>query len=73
MRSELIVERLDNSEIPSWDVTAKITSCENRFEILAKPGAEIDAWKVQAILANWIQSRIDAQKSGGHNPPNSFP
>lgn len=67
MRSDVQVERITH-ELPAYEFTVRVTQCENRFEILAKPGAEIDAWRIQALLANWIQSRMDSQKSGGHNP-----
>lgn len=69
MRSDLMVERLEH-ELPAYGVTVRVTQCENRFEVIAKPGAEIDAWKLQALLANWIQSRMDSHKSGGHNSAN---
>lgn len=71
MQSDLIVERLQIPEIPAFEVTVKVTQCENRFEIVAKPGAEIDSWQVQALLSRWLDSRIDAHKCGGHNRPTS--
>lgn len=71
MKTELLVERLQIPEIPAFEVTVKVTRCQNRFEIIAKPGAEIDSWQVQALLANWLQSRIDSEKTGGHNPSSS--
>ena len=71
MRSDVQVERIPH-ELPAYEFTVKVTQCENRFEILAKPGAEIDAWRIQALLANWIQSRMDSKNPGGHNPQNSI-
>jgi len=71
MKTDILVERLRSPEIPSFEVTVKVTQCENRFEIVAKPGASIDSWQVQALLSRWLDSRIDAQKTGGHNRPSS--
>jgi hypothetical protein len=71
MRSDLLVERLQIPEIPAFEVTVKVTQCQNRFEITAVPGKEIDPWWAQAVLANWLQSRIDSEKTGGHNPSSS--
>lgn len=71
MRSEIWTEPMLH-EIPAYEVTVRVTHCENRFEIVAKPGAEIDSWWAQAVLAKWIQSRIDAQKTDGHNRQNSL-
>jgi hypothetical protein len=71
MQSDLIVERLPSPEIPSFEVTVKVTQCENRFEIVAKPGAVVDYSKLKALLTNWVVARIDAQKARGHNPRNS--
>ena len=72
MKTELLLSPIRH-ELPAAEVTVQVTTCENRFEVIAKPGAEIDAWKLQALLANWIQSRIDAQKPCGHNPANYIP
>lgn len=72
MKTELLLSPIPH-ELPAAEVTVQVTTCENRFEVVAKPGAEIDAWKLQALLANWIQFRMDSHKSGGHNPANSFP
>lgn len=72
MRSELQVKWFPH-ELSAAEVTAQITTCENRFEVIVKPGVEIDSWWVQAALGRWIQSRMDSHKSGGHNPANSFP
>ena len=72
MRSEIWAEPIPH-EIPAFEVTVKVSQCENRFEIIAKPGAVIDSWWAQAVLAKWIQSRIDAQNIGGHNLQNSIP
>ena len=75
MQSELIVQSLGNTEIPSYEATAQITTCENRFEIILKPGQKLtswDNWLLQGKLAMWLESRIDSKKDGGHNPPNSF-
>jgi len=71
MKTEVMVERLQSPEIPAFEVTVKVTQCENRFEIMTKPGAQIDSWQAHALLSRWLDSRIDAHKSGGHNPPNS--
>jgi ATP-dependent protease HslVU (ClpYQ) ATPase subunit len=71
MRLEVMVEPLDSKELPAYEVTVKVTQCQNRFEIIAKPGAEIDSWQVQALLANWLRSRVDSEKTGGHNPSSS--
>ena len=68
MRSDVMVERLESPEIPAFEVTVQITQCQNRFEILAKPGVELDSWALQAILAKWI----DARKLQGHNLSNSI-
>jgi hypothetical protein len=75
MKTELLASPIPH-ELPAAEVRVQITQCQNRFEILVKPGQEItswDSWVMQGRLAQWLQSRIDAQKSGGHNPPNSFP
>ena len=72
MKTELLLSPIRH-ELPAAEVTVQVTTCENRFEVIAKPGQEIDGWWVQALLANWIQSRMDSHKSGGHNPANSFP
>ena len=72
MRSEVQVERIAH-ELPAYEFKVKVTQCENRFEVIAKPGQEIDGWWVQALLANWIQSRMDSKNPGGHNPENSIP
>lgn len=72
MRLELLTSPIPH-ELPAVEVTVQVTTCQNRFEIIAKPGAEIDAWKLQALLANWIQSRMDSKNPGGHNPENSIP
>ena len=74
MKTDIVVERLDAKELPTYEVTFQITQCENRFEILMKPGQQVsswDTWLLQGHLAKWLQSRMDSQKSGGHNPPNS--
>ena len=72
MRSDVQVGRIAH-ELPAYEFNAKVTQCENRFEVIAKPGVEIDPWWLQGLLANWIKSRMDSHKSGGHNPPNSIP
>lgn len=71
MRSDLIVERLESKELPTYGVAARITQCENRFEIVAKPGVPLDYSELRRLLTNWVVTRIDAQKTGGHNPKNS--
>lgn len=71
MRSDLIVERLPSREIPSFEVTVKVTQCENRFEIVAKPGVPVDYSQLKYLLTNWVVARMDAQKSRGHNRPTS--
>lgn len=71
MRSDVIVERLPSPEIPSFEVVVKVTQCENRFEIVAKPGAALDYLELRRLLTNWVVARIDAQKTGGHNPSSS--
>ena len=71
MKTDIFATQIPHPELPAVEVTVKVTQCENRFEILAKPGAEIDSWQVQALLANWLQSRIDSEKTGGHNPSSS--
>lgn len=70
MQSEVQVERIAH-ELPAYEFKVRVTTCENRFEILAEPGVQIDSWWLQATLDRWIKSRIDAQKSGGHNPATS--
>jgi hypothetical protein len=72
MKTDIFATQIPHPELPAVEVTVKVTQCENRFEILAKPGAEIDSWQVQALLTRWLDSRIDAQKTGGHNRPNSI-
>ncbi len=71
MKTDIFATQIPHPELPAVEVTVKVTQCQNRFEILAKPGAEIDSWQVQALLANWLQSRIDSEKTGGHNPSSS--
>ena len=76
MQSDLIVERFENKELPSYRETARITTCQNRFEIIISPGQELtswDNWLLQGKLSMWLQSRMDSQNPGGHNPPNSIP
>jgi hypothetical protein len=68
---KILVEPLDSKELSAYGVTVKVTQCQNRFEITAVPGKEIDPWWAQAVLANWLQSRIDSEKTGGHNPSSS--
>jgi hypothetical protein len=68
---KILVEPLDSKELPAYGVTVKVTQCQNRFEITAVPGKEIDPWWAQAVLANWLQSRIVSEKTGGHNPSSS--
>jgi len=66
MKSDLFLRSIPH-ELPAMEVQVKITQCLNRFEVLVKPGAEIDVWAVQAILARWAQNRIDDQNPQGHN------
>ena len=70
MKSELLTEPIPH-ELPAYQTIAKVACCQNRFEITAVPGKEIDPWWAQAVLANWLQSRIDSEKTGGHNPSSS--
>jgi ribose 5-phosphate isomerase RpiB len=70
MRLELLTQHIPH-ELPAYQTIAKVTQCKNRFEIVAIPGKEIDPWWAQAVLANWLQSRIDSEKTGGHNPSSS--
>lgn len=71
MKTDIFVTPIPHPELPAAEVTVKVTQCENRFEIMTKPGAQIDSWQAHALLSRWLDSRIDAHKSGGHNPPNS--
>ena len=71
MKTDLIVEPLKSKELPTYGVAAKITQCENRFEIVAKPGAQLDYSELRRLLTNWVVTRMDAQKSRGHNRPSS--
>ena len=73
MRYEVMVENLSNQDLPAYEVTIQVTTCQNRFEVVAKPSAQLDSWKLQSLLANWIQSRMDSRVDGGHNPPNYIP
>lgn len=76
MKTELIVESFENKELPSYKETARITSCENRFEIIISSQEKLtswDNWLLQGKLAKWLQSRMDSKNPGGHNPPNSIP
>lgn len=72
MRHDVQLERIPH-ELPAFEVAVTITQCANRFEILAKPGAKIDSWQVQAALDRWIHARMDSANGGGHNRPNSIP
>lgn len=74
MKTELLTSPISH-ELPAAEVTAKVTTCQNRFEIVVNPGQDLtswDNWVLQGKLAMWLQSRIDSKKDGGHNPPNSF-
>jgi hypothetical protein len=71
MKTDIFATQIPHPELPAAEVTVKVTQCENRFEIVAIPGKEIDPWWAQAVLANWLQSRIDSEKTGGHNPSSS--
>ena len=71
MKTELLTTPIPH-ELPAYETTVRVSQCENRFEIIAKPGAQLDSWRLQALLANWIQSRMDSENPGGHNPPNSI-
>ena len=74
MPHELLTNPIPH-ELPAAEVTAKVTTCQNRFEIVVNPGQDLtswDNWVLQGKLAMWLQSRIDSKKDGGHNPPNSF-
>jgi hypothetical protein len=70
MQSEFLTESIPH-ELPAYQAVARVTSCENRFEIVAVPGKEIDIWWAQAALAHWLRSRVDSEKTGGHNPSSS--
>jgi hypothetical protein len=71
MKTDIFATQIPHPELPAMEVTVKVTQCQNRFEITAVPGKEIDPWWAQAVLANWLQSRIDSEKTGGHNPSSS--
>jgi len=74
MKTELLTNPIPH-ELPAAEITAKVTTCQNRFEIVVNPGQDLtswDNWVLQGKLAMWLQSRIDSKKDGGHNPPNSF-
>lgn len=71
MKTHIFVDHVESRELPTFGVTVKVTQCQNRFEITAVPGKEIDPWWTQAVLANWLQSRIDSEKTGGHNRSSS--
>ena len=72
MRYEVMVENLKNQDLPAYEVTIQVTTCENRFEVILKPGQKLtswDTWVLQGKLSKWIQSRMDSWVDGGHNPP----
>lgn len=74
MKTELLTNPIPH-KLPAAEITAKVTTCQNRFEIVVNPGQDLtswDNWVLQGKLAMWLQSRIDSKKEGGHNPPNSF-
>jgi hypothetical protein len=68
---KILVEPLDSKELPAYEVTVKVTQCENRFEIVAKPGVMLDYAQLKSLLTNWVVARIDAQKARGHNRSSS--
>lgn len=42
------------------DQTAKIETCDNRFELISRWGQPVDKWWAHAELSKWLERRVDA-------------